>query len=161
MLLGTAPDRENAYAVNLAAHGGGPCTVFHGTTLDRLYPILQHGLELQGSFGGMLGGELGHGIYTTSDLAMALGYANASSHAHTELGWEENDLSPTKVLLICELAAKEKWEGSPSVYVTTDPSFLAVRYVCLLNADFLAMAGALLENGSATVLTQKHKNLRS
>ena len=109
----------------------------------------------------MLGGELGHGIYTTSDLAMALGYANASSHAHTELGWEENDLSPTKVLLICELAAKEKWEGSPSVYVTTDPSFLAVRYVCLLNADFLAMAGALLENGSVTVLMQKHQNLRS
>ncbi|KAN0098230.1 hypothetical protein V8E51_013893 [Hyaloscypha variabilis] len=123
---------EIAFAEKLKPSGGHSGVVFHGTTCDRLYPILHTGLQTQVRRDMMQWGNvLGTGIYTTDNSEVAMGYAVPFPNSKTiDLGGF--------VLLICELAEPTKHkkadrdplsQKSCQIFVTTDPEDLILRAV--------------------------------
>ncbi|PMD41162.1 hypothetical protein L207DRAFT_527821 [Hyaloscypha variabilis F] len=126
---------EIAFAEKLKPSGGHSGVVFHGTTCDRLYPILHNGLQTQVRRDMMQWGNvLGTGIYTTDNSEVAMGYARDFAvpfpNRPIDLG--------AFVLLICELAEPTKHkkadrdplsQKSCQIFVTTDPEDLILRAV--------------------------------
>lgn len=123
------PERENQFARRLEPTGGKSSIVYHGTTLDRLYPILQNGLQTQYAKMMQHGAAHGHGVYVTPNIQIALNYSRSGSPASqsAQLSWEQRAY-PVKMLLICELVSMEKWGTSnPEILVVTDSSYLIIR----------------------------------
>jgi Poly(ADP-ribose) polymerase catalytic domain len=132
------PERENQFAERLAPTGGHSSIVYHGTTLDRLYPILQNGLQTQLRPEMMQhGAAYGNGVYTTPNINIAPSYSRNGPPTPpiAQLGWEQHAY-PVKVLLICELVDMERWKTShPEILVITDSSNLIVRLVIVADHD--------------------------
>lgn len=106
--------------------------VFHGTSADRLFPILQEGLKVcSGTSLQRIGASLGSGVYCSTEPSTALSYATAGS------GWAHSAYGGMKVLLGCELAGTHKFASS-NIYVLPDPTVITVRYVFLFPAGATA-----------------------
>jgi hypothetical protein len=83
------PDEENAFTDLSHRYRANSTFVFHGTTLDRLNPILQNGLRMRTNAGDRkIGDSYGNGVYTTTNIETARGYAqvNLASSTPNELG---------------------------------------------------------------------------
>lgn len=132
------PERESHFAEKLVPTGGNFSIVYHGTILDRLYPILQNGLQAQLRPDMIRNGAIyGHGVYVTPAIDIALSYSRSSSRNVTmaRLGWEQGTY-PVKVLLICKVVNKKGWETSnPDILVITDSANLVIRLVIMADPD--------------------------
>ncbi|KAF2837827.1 hypothetical protein M501DRAFT_141399 [Patellaria atrata CBS 101060] len=118
------PERERAFAAHVAEHGSQ--VVFHGTSMDRLYSILRHGLLITTDTPLMVHGAVaGVGIYLADEPSKSLVYSPISS------GWSQGSFSNVLLLLGVELA------GPVSVnemYVISDPTRIMVRYIFMCPA---------------------------
>lgn len=126
VLASAPPELETGYSLHLPTPQTPTQLVFHGTTMNRLYPILQQGLQI-GSGTTLLqnGASYGSGIYCAADIATSFGYAGL---AHG-FGWPNTRLGNTKVIFACELAGAHVPNGG--IYVVQDPTQLRVRYIFL------------------------------
>jgi len=106
--------------------------VFHGTSMDRLFPILRQGFQVgTGTSLQQHGASFGSGIYCATDPAMSMHYALASP------GWPNSKFGNTKVIFGCELYGSHS-PVSPGIYVIPDPTQLRVRYVFLFPSAAVA-----------------------
>lgn len=132
LLANMAPDLEAAFAQHMPTPSSPSQILFHGTSLDRLHAILCQGLRVQS--GGPLqrhGAAFGAGIYMADEPSVAWSYRTAPTR---DSGWKNSNLKNLSVLLGCELAGQEP-QSSYGIYVITDPTRLAVRYIFLLTSN--------------------------
>lgn len=129
LLANAAPDLEVAFSRHMPAPQSPSQILFHGTSLDRLHAILCQGLRVQsGTPLQRHGAYHGAGIYMADEPSVAWGYATASTG-----GWTSSELKDMKLLLGCELAGvKPQAAYNSGIYVITDATRLAVRYIFLL-----------------------------
>jgi hypothetical protein len=130
VLTSTTPELEMCYNLHLPSPQTPTQVVFHGTTMNRLYPILQQGLQV-GTGTTLLqnGASYGSGIYCAADIATSFAYAGMG-HGY---GWPNTKLGSTKLILVCELAGNYVPNGG--IYVVTDPTQLRIRYIFLFPAN--------------------------
>jgi Poly(ADP-ribose) polymerase catalytic domain len=99
--------------------------VFHGTSPDRLFPILNEGLRVgSGNSLQRIGASLGNGIYCATEPSTALSYAYASGI------WGKSTLEGMRVVLGCELTGQHNL-ASTGIYVVPNATNLSVRYIFL------------------------------
>jgi hypothetical protein len=107
-----------------------------------------------------IGNVFGNGVYITTNIETALGYArvNPSSSTPNELGWLEAKESSIKVILACELIDATWWrlKEKPDWYVVRDQSYLQVRQVSLLASDVTAKDFRISETSLAPILYKSH-----
>ena len=128
LLANTAPDLELAFSRHMPTPQSPAQILFHGTSLDRLHAILCQGLRVQsGTALQRHGAAHGAGIYMADEPSLAWGYATATSG-----GWKSSKLKDMKLLLGCELAGPKPQAPYSGIYVITDATKLAVRYIFLL-----------------------------
>ena len=128
LLANMAPDLELGFSRHMPTPQSPSHILFHGTSLDRLHAILYQGLREQSNTAYQRHGTMhGPGIYLADEPGVALGYATVSSG-----GWKSSKLKRMQVLLGCELAGSKPQAPSKGIYVITDPTRLAVRYIFLL-----------------------------
>ena len=130
LVANTAPDLEIAFSCHMLRSASTSQIFFHGTSLDRLYPILCQGLQVQSGTNQRHGALYGPGIYMADEPRVAWGYATV-----TRGGWKSSNLKDMKVLLGCELAGSKPRASNTGIYVITDATRLAVRYIFLLASD--------------------------
>jgi hypothetical protein len=107
VLANTAPEQGLAFAYHTTRP---PATttarvVFHGTSLDRLYLILRHGLQPGAGKWSRHGALYGLGIYLADEPATALDFATLSRTV-----WPHSSLDTCKIVLGVELAG-----GKPAI----------------------------------------------
>lgn len=128
LLANMAPDLELAFSRHMPTPQSPSNILFHGTSLDRLHAILCQGLRAQsGTAFERHGTAYGPGVYLADEPRVALGYATVSSG-----GWKSSRLKKIHVLFGCELAGSKPQAPSRGIYVITDPTRLAVRYIFLV-----------------------------
>ena len=131
LLANASPALESAFASRI---GSAPTqVVFHGTSLDRLFPILVQGLKI--CSGNTLlqrnGAVFGNGIYVSDSTLTAWGYSPVPPASNT--GWRNSTLSGMRVLLGCELAGDQKPHSvGNDIFVVADESAIMVRYIFLM-----------------------------
>lgn len=130
LLVNSAPELEAPFSRHLLTCGTQSEILFHGTSMDRLYPILCQGLRVQsGTKLQRHGAARGPGVYMAHEPGMAWGYSTVSQG-----GWKSSNFKNTKILLGCELAGW-KPNSASGIQVITDPSRLAVRYIFVLGTN--------------------------
>ena len=128
LLANSAPDLEIAFARHMPASDSVSQVLFHGTSLDRLHAIICQGLRVQsGTALQRHGAYHGAGIYMADEPSVAWGYATA-----TRGSWKSSQLKNMRVLLGCELAGPKPQTRLGGIYIITDATKLAVRYIFLL-----------------------------
>lgn len=136
LLANAAPELEIAFSRHMLTPQSESQILFHGTSLDRLHPILCQGLRVQSGTGlQQHGAAYGAGIYLADEPKVAWGYATVSPG-----GWKLSKLKDIKLLLGCELAGSKPQAVYPGIYVITDATLLAVRYVFLLGSNAMMPA---------------------
>ena len=131
LLANTAPELELAFSRHISTLQSNSEILFHGTSLDRLHAILCQGLRVQsGTALQRHGAAHGAGIYMADEPSLAWGYATASPG-----GWKSSKLKNMKLLLGCELAGSKPKASYAGIYVITDATRLAVRYIFLLESN--------------------------
>jgi len=146
LLANAAPDLEIAFSRHMLTPNSTSQILFHGTSLDRLHAILCQGLRVQSHTALQRHGAFhGAGIYMADEPSVAWGYATSSAG-----GWKSSKLKNMKVLLGCELAGQKPQAPYGGIYVITDATRLAVRYIFLLgsNASMPAAKDVRLPMGS-------------
>ena len=146
LLANSAPSLETAFSAHMPTPQSSSEILFHGTSLDRLHAIICQGLCVQsGTTLQRHGAAYGAGIYMADEPTVAWGYSTACRG-----GWKSSNLQSTKVLLGCELAGSKPQAAYSGIYVITDATRLAVRYIFLLasNARIPAAKDVLLPMGS-------------
>ncbi|KAF2459364.1 hypothetical protein BDY21DRAFT_419931 [Lineolata rhizophorae] len=130
VLANASPDLESRFEAEVQASGGHDTTriVFHGTRFDRLYPILQQGLQVcSGTNLEIHGAISGNGIYAANEPSYALQYAHQLDHA-----WRNSKFKKVRVLLGVELAGTGNLLTNRGVWVVSNPDRLMVRYIFVL-----------------------------
>ncbi|ERF73018.1 hypothetical protein EPUS_07112 [Endocarpon pusillum Z07020] len=131
LLVNAAPDLEIAFSRHMPAPESTSQILFHGTSLDRLHAIVCQGLRAQSGTSLQRNGALyGPGIYMADEPRVAWSYATTSKG-----GWKSTKLKNLRVLLGCELAGQKPPRQGSGIYVITDATRLAVRYIFLLEND--------------------------
>ena len=127
VLANATPELEKAFAAHRAGPKQSPSRIlFHGTSLDRLYPILCQGLRVcSGTPLARHGAARGKGIYMADEPLTSWQYAASNA----TLNWRKSIYKNTRVLLGCEFLGTS--QGSGGIHVITDPSTLMVRYLFL------------------------------
>jgi hypothetical protein len=127
VLANATPELETAFAAHRArANQSPPRILFHGTSLDRLYPILCQGLRVcSGTPLARHGAARGSGIYMANEPSTSWHYAISN----TALNWRKSIYKNTRVLLGCEFVGTS--QGTGGIHVISDPSTLIVRYLFL------------------------------
>lgn len=136
------PAIEKAYARNWDTCGKRSSIVFHGTTVDRLYPIMCDGFRDDHNLV-QNGRRYGSGVYVTDSQDVALDYARTLPHP----SWMNRHVDVAlcvpfhmQVLLVCELLdgkrfLKDVWKnisGTGSrIYVVNEPNMLILRAVLI------------------------------
>lgn len=146
LLANSAPGLETAFSAHMPTPQSSSQILFHGTSLDRLHAIICQGLCVQSGTALQRHGAVhGAGIYMADEPTVAWGYSTACSG-----GWKSSNLKNTKVLLGCELAGAKPPAVYGGIYVITDATKLAVRYIFLLasNARIPAAKDVTLPMGS-------------
>ncbi|EME38993.1 hypothetical protein DOTSEDRAFT_57293 [Dothistroma septosporum NZE10] len=112
--------------------------LFHGTSMDRLWPILCEGLKILSSTSFQThGAAYGSGIYLAESPATAVGYASQVLCQQPTFAANHSPYVNKKVLLGIEYAGDDALRGN-GIHVATDPSKLLLRYVFLLPEGFRA-----------------------
>ncbi|KAF2821837.1 hypothetical protein CC86DRAFT_101224 [Ophiobolus disseminans] len=131
-LVNSRPEIEKAFQKNQRCAGGNTTLVYHGTSIDRLYPVLWEGLQvLSDTELSATGAKFGRGIYTASNSADAAGYSRRTDDVPADQA--PYDL----VLLVCELlsptrhAIMDQDEQETGYYLTTNPADMIVRAVVM------------------------------
>jgi hypothetical protein len=132
-LFNGRPKLELAYGENSLKGNKQSLLVFHGTTMDRLYPIMSDGLKFDSHLE-QNARLYGQGIYVTNDSNVAMTYARniirdpRAPSTQYRIGW--------RVLLVCELLQPDSFYKPSSlcsppskVYVVDKPDMLILRGV--------------------------------
>ena len=131
LLANTAPELEVAFSRHMPTPQSTSQILFHGTSLDRLHAILCQGLRVQSGTALQRHGAVhGAGIYMADEPRLAWNYATVSTG-----GWKSSRLKNMKLLLGCELAGSKPTASWAGIYVITDATRLAVRYIFLLESN--------------------------
>ena len=131
LLVNACPELEAVFSGHLPTPDCTSQILFHGTTLDRLYAIICQGLQVQsGTALQQHGASYGAGVYVASEPNVAWSYAAAWSG-----GWKSSQLQNMHVLLGCELAGWLPPSQYTGIYVITDATRSAVRYIFLLDSN--------------------------
>ncbi|KAF2420005.1 hypothetical protein EJ08DRAFT_32250 [Tothia fuscella] len=130
MLASAAPELEHNFAKKVG--NGTTRVMFHGTSYERLYPILRGGLkDLSGTTLQRHGHSFGNGIYLASDPQTAFGFATGGVSS-----WTGSNFSNYRVLLGVELAGTwSPTSANSTIHVVTDPACVMVRYVFLVPSN--------------------------
>ena len=130
LLASAAPELERTFAQHFSQGGSTSRVVFHGTTLDRVYPILCEGLKVLSNSPLMRNAAAhGRGVYLADEPSTSWGYTTNSGP-----GWAASSFHNFRVLLGCELAGAATSRNG--IYVLADESRVMVRYVFLCPANF-------------------------
>jgi hypothetical protein len=131
VVASASPEKEKAFAAH-ATPSSSSTVVFHGTSLDRLYVILRHGLHvMSNSHLQQNGAVYGPGIYVAAEPQTAMYYARQTSRA-SAAGWASSGLKGTRVLLGCEyVTSTTPVPVAPGIYCVRNETELMVRYVFL------------------------------
>ncbi|KIX08550.1 uncharacterized protein Z518_03206 [Rhinocladiella mackenziei CBS 650.93] len=138
VLANTFPELEAKFAVKLGTSNRGASAtntrvVFHGTTLDRLYPILRNGLKIYSTPPLRQNGHAyGSGLYVAAEPVTSLSYARSGTLANAS-GWTKGTLrNHSRLVLGCELIdVPTTANPSSGVYVVRDMDAIIVRYIFL------------------------------
>ena len=129
LVANSSPALEKAFSVQFKTAQSTSSVLFHGTSLDRLYPILSQGLRVcSGTSLQRHGAAHGSGIYMAEEPSTSWGYAR-NAPSVSALKW--SSIKDMHVLLGCELAGAST-AGYPGIHVISDASRLIVRYVFLM-----------------------------
>jgi hypothetical protein len=121
---------------------GGSQVVFHGTSFDRLFPILSEGLKaLSGTQWQSNGATYGSGIYCSPDLSLALWYATKGHK------WQNTMIGDGyRLVLSCELAGNARQVTADGrIMVVDDATQLSARYLLLFPATATAPESRFVE----------------
>ena len=132
LLANTDPETEVSFAGHLKNYG---CSIilFHGTTFDRLFPILCEGLQVLRNTKLMKNAAFyGRGIYLADEPSVAWNYARPSTPV-----WPASSYKTVRVLLGCHLAGpKPIFNSAPEgMYVFDNDNRVVVRYIFLLHPN--------------------------
>lgn len=112
--------------------------LFHGTSMDRLWPILCQGLKVLSSTSFQTHGAAhGSGIYLAENPSTAVGYASQAPCQQPTFAAQHSAYVNKKVLLGIEYAGNDASRGN-GIHVATDPTKLLLRYIFLLPEGFRA-----------------------
>ena len=132
LLVNGPPEIEAAFAKH--NHLQPRHVLFHGTSMDRLYPVLAQGLRvLSGTPLQKHGAVHGSGIYMAREPNTAMGYASVtqkSGNNYKAFFNSRSDFQNATILLGCEHAGNDT--GSTrlgGVHVISDPTKVIVRYI--------------------------------
>ncbi|KAM0794147.1 hypothetical protein BDR22DRAFT_717550 [Usnea florida] len=132
LLANSSAALEKAFADEYRKAQFKSTVLFHGTSLDRLYPILSEGLRICSGTSLQYNGAVhGVGIYMGEEPKTSWDY---SRDAPSISGLKWSDLKATRVLLGCEFAGVSV-ARRPGIHVISDPRRLIVRYVFLMPPD--------------------------
>ena len=110
--------------------------LFHGTSMDRLYPVLAQGLRvLSGTPLQKHGAAHGTGIYLSREPSYAMSFASSARTVKAASAFfnSRTDFNNVQVLLGCEHAGNDTGARSSSqIHVITDPTRVIVRYIFLV-----------------------------
>ena len=129
LLANSSAALEKAFAEEYRKAQSKSTVLFHGTSLDRLYPILSEGLRICSGTSLQRHGALhGDGIYMAEEPETSWGY---SRDAPSISGLKWTNLKAMRVLLGCEYAgvSTARYQG---IHVVSDPKKLIVRYIFLM-----------------------------
>ena len=129
LLANSTAALEKAFADEYRKAQSKSTVLFHGTSLDRLYPILSEGLRICSGTSLQRHGALhGDGIYMAEEPETSWGY---SRDAPSISGLKWTNLKEMNVLLGCEYAgvSTAKYQR---IHVVSDPKKLIVRYIFLM-----------------------------
>ena len=129
LLANSSAALEKAFADESTKAQFKSTVLFHGTSLDRLYPILSEGLRIcSGTSLQYHGAVHGNGIYMAEEPKTSWDY---SRDAPSISGLKWTNLKAMRVLLGCEFAGVSV-ARHPGIHVISDPRRLIVRYVFLM-----------------------------
>ncbi|KAJ2894974.1 hypothetical protein MKZ38_007063 [Zalerion maritima] len=140
LLLQASHEQESSFGQQPGSspNGGGSAPVFHGTTMERLFPILRDGLKVMSHTDLMLSGaSSGAGVYCGDQMQTSSHYAGLASSSWKNsklLGSSSGQAAGMRLMLGCELAGYA--QPSNGVHVVSDSRRLVVRYVFLLPPGF-------------------------
>ena len=127
LLANASPQLEKGFDKNFRAARSKSRILFHGTSLDRLYPILPEGLRIcSGTPLQRYGAAFGPGIYMAEEPSLAFRYARPCSSPV----WKSSALGAVNVLLACELAGSvtPRTQGFTSYQIRAD--WLSDTFFC-------------------------------
>ena len=132
LLVHASPELEAGFARH--NHFQPRHVLFHGTSMDRLYPVLAEGLRvLSGTPLQKHGALHGAGIYMARDPNTTMGYASVTQKTNGNFNAffnSRSDFRDARILLGCEHAGNDKGKNSRGgVHVITDPTRVMVRYI--------------------------------
>jgi len=138
VLANATPELETAFAAHrVGPNQSAPRILFHGTSLDRLYPILCQGLRVcSGTPLARHGAARGNGIYMADEPSTSWHYAASNA----TLNWGKSIYKNIRVLLGCEFVGTSQSNGG--IHVISDPSTLMVRYLFLFPTNATAPLAA-------------------
>ena len=157
LVANAAPGLEKAFAAQM---GSLPTrVVFHGTSLDRLYSILCHGLQIYSGNSSLQrhGASYGRGIYVADEPVTAMGYAHPYISRGTGNGWNSNTFNNVSVLLACEALGNISTGVSSGIHVIPNPNLLILRYIFLMPPGFNGPPASHI----VTAMTSVFSSLRS
>jgi len=154
LLVNSNQEREQMFATNYTP-AASSAVVFHGTHVQRLFPILCDGLRVANGGLRINGAMYGPGVYCGDAPSLSLSYAGPTGQS-----WTNSACSNLKVLLGCELAPATATTHT-NTHVITDESRLLVRYVFLLPLNWTAPPKHHIEPAMTTVYTMLRSGLQS
>ena len=131
VLVNASPCLEKTFLARYTQAQSKSRVLFHGTSLDRLYPILCQGLRIcSGTHLQTYGASYGKGIYMAEEPRTAWAYAKNLPNA---FGWREN-ATQICVLLGCEFTGNSTAVRA-DIHLITDPGRIIVRYIFLMKPE--------------------------
>lgn len=138
VLANGAPLKEMGFHTEFNANMQQSKVVFHGTSLDRLYPILHQGLKIMsGTPLQAYGAASGAGIYLADEPSTSWIYADRK--AATRVNWSKSAIKNGRILLGCEMTGPGIAQGRGGVHVVTKESTVMVRYIFVVPTETTAM----------------------
>ena len=127
VLANASPIKELGFHTDFNDNTQLSKVVFHGTSLDRLYPILHQGLKIMsGTALQAYGAASGAGIYLADEPSTSWIYTNHAST--TRANWSRSAIKSGRILLGCELTGTST-AGRSGIHVITKESSVMVRYI--------------------------------
>ena len=130
LVINNPPEVEATFAVH--NHHQQRHVLFHGTSMDRLFPILVQGVRICSNTPLMKNGAAsGAGIYTSREPSTAMSYAAATQANNNFNGFfkSRTDFRNSSVMLGLEHAGND---GGGGVHVVGDASRVLLRYIFII-----------------------------
>jgi hypothetical protein len=157
VLANGAPMKELGFHTEFHANMQQSKVVFHGTSLDRLYPILHQGLKvMSGTPLQVYGAASGAGIYLADEPSTSWIYADRSTATRTN--WSKSAIKNGRILLGCEMTSPSVALRRGGIHVVTKESTVMVRYIFVVPTETTVLP---IANHLTSSMMSVFKSLRS